>query len=588
VLPAIKEFAAEISLGASEVGTFSHGMAYTFEVDGVEKKYPSAYGAMNQCSITCALSLVLARKCGVKDPAVDKVIRQASTFYRWYVDKGSIPYGDHDPWMGAHDNNGVNSQVAVLFDLLGDKDATRYFTRMTLASYKTREEGHTGHFFSYQWGALGAARGGKDATQSFTRNTRWFTELERRFDGRSVYQPQLGKDHGKYLDWSTTGSRLLQHCLPRKKLYITGKGGSCIEPIIGADLQACVDAGRFDPKSCSTEELLEFLGNWSPLVREEAAKELATRDEDVSKDLVAMLDSTNRYARYGACIGLRYAGRGSEEGVQKMVKLLQGSDDVTLRYTICTAFRKFRPRMAPTKIGLGKAVHNATTALLKQITIYEPEKDPMRKLHSSLSGTLFYGGNAQSFWGHLPNGKGGEKIDPALRVAVIKSLLRNPNGGTRGGATHLYKYLTDDELKQLWGDIYYATKFQAPSGSMFASGVRGGGLELMADKHVKEGIPVGIDWVLRQEGWGHKGRQWLGTPSLLKYGAALKPYLPEINEVLAGWVGYPKSKSNQKNAEEFRAKLTEALKTPAPELMSIKPHIDATDPEPFYTPVLKK
>ena len=42
VMPAIKEFATEMAKGSSEVGTFSHGMAYTFKVDGMEQKYPSA------------------------------------------------------------------------------------------------------------------------------------------------------------------------------------------------------------------------------------------------------------------------------------------------------------------------------------------------------------------------------------------------------------------------------------------------------------------------------------------------------------------------------------------------------------------
>ena len=60
VLPAIQHIAAQIARGASDVGTFSHGFAYSFTAHGKKWKYPSAYGAMNQCSITCALALVLA------------------------------------------------------------------------------------------------------------------------------------------------------------------------------------------------------------------------------------------------------------------------------------------------------------------------------------------------------------------------------------------------------------------------------------------------------------------------------------------------------------------------------------------------
>ncbi|MDT8389325.1 MAG: DUF6288 domain-containing protein [Lentisphaeria bacterium] len=588
VLPAIKEYATEMTKGASPVGTFSHGMAYSYEVNGVEVKYPSAYGAMNQCSITCIMSLVMARECGVSDPEVDKVIESGLKFYRWYVDKGAIPYGDHEPWMG-HDNNGVNSQVAVLFDIVGDKEATDYFTRTTLASYKIREQGHTGHFFSWQWGALGAARGGEQAAQSFVKNTRWFTELERRPGGRSVNQPQLDTGRGQhYYDWSTTGSRLLQHCLPRRKLFITGKGGFCIEPITGKELEETVAAAEFDAGQLTTPQLLAALGSWSPVVRQRAAEGLGQRDnDDVVKELIAMLDGSNRYARYGAAIGLRYAGRGSEEAVDKMINLLQESDDMTLRFTICTAMRQFRPRQEP-RIGLGKAVLKAGPALLKQITIYEPEKDPMRKLHAVLSGTLFYGGNAQGYWGHYPNGKGAESIDSDLKVAVIKSFLRNPNGGARSNASSLYKSLTAAELEKVWGDIYCAAKYQAPSGSMGAAWVRASGLELMVEKGVKEGIPVGIDWALRQEGWGNGGRKRLGIPLLLKYGKALESYLSEIGTVLAGWTKEKNSKNDQKGADDFKAKLAEALKEPAPKLISIKPYIETVDPKEFYTTELKK
>jgi len=133
---------------------------------------------------------------------------------------------------------------------------------MTLASYNEREWGHTGHFFSWHWGALGAARGGDAASQSFIGNTRWFVELERRYDGGFVHQFQLNNmDLGSFTNWRTTGSRLLQFCLPRKKLYITGKEGFSMAAITAVDLQEIVAAGRFDPDQRNTAgDLLEARG----------------------------------------------------------------------------------------------------------------------------------------------------------------------------------------------------------------------------------------------------------------------------------------------------------------------------------------
>jgi hypothetical protein len=545
---------------------------------------------MNQCSITCAMALVLAQKCGVKDKEVDSVVQKAAYFYRWYVDKGTIPYGDHPPSL-KHDNNGGNSQCAVFFDLLGDKDSVDYYTRMTLSSYRLREAGHTGHFFSFQWGALGASRGGPAATQSFVKNTRWFTELERRADGSSVYQFQLsGKDHGKYRTWSTTGSRLLQHCLPRRKLYITGKGGSCISPITGEDLIDAVAAAVFDPKKLSVKELLSKLGSWSPVVRRMAAEELGDRKENVVQDMITMLDSPNRYTRYGAAEGLSYAGRGSEQAIDALIKKLEEDTDLTMRYYAACAFRKKRTWQGPpirrwkTYDNLlakeGGAIDKAIPALLNQAATYEPKKDPLRKLHNVIAGTLFYGGGTANYTGCLPGGKGMEKVDRKYLIPALKSLLINPNGGARSTASVTFPGLTEEDLKQLWGDIYYATKYQAPSGSMFAGGVRGNGLALMVKKGIKEGIPVGIDWALRQEGWGNGGRKKSGIPSLLKYGNALERFTEEINKVLAGWTRENNSKNNQQHAKDFLKRLDQAVKKPAPELKSIKQYIDAT-PDPL-------
>lgn len=592
VLPAIYQVAVRIAEGASDVGTFSHSSAYHFTANGKNWKYPSSYGAMNQCSITCALALVLARKCGVENDEVDSVIGKAANFYRWYVDKGAIPYGDHPPAMN-HDNNGVNSQAAVLFDLLGDKDSASYFTRSTLASYKIREQGHTGHFFSFQWGALGAARGGKQAAQSFIGNTRWFTELERRPDGTFMYQPQLGNaDHGKYLDWSTTGSRLLQYCLPRRQLYITGKDGSCIPPITGDELERVVSAGEFDPEKLTVKELLEALSSQSPVVRRRASEALGEREENVVGEMIAMLDCDDRYTRYGAADGLSYAGRGSEEATDALIRKLEEGDDLTFRYYAACAFRKKRIWQPPPIRGWkilentlakeGGAIDKAIPALLKQAAIYEPQKDPMRKLHDVIASTLFYGGGVADFTGCLPNGSGVEKLDRSLLIPAVKSLLRNPNGATRTAVGSVFSRLTEADLQQLWGDIYYATKYQAPSGSMFAGGVRGGGLKLMARNGIEEGIPLGIDWALRQEGWGNGGRKKDGIPTLLEYGGALKDYVPEIDTVLAGWTKAQGSKNDQESAAEFRQRLAEALKQPAPTLKSIKPYIDAT-PDPLAT-----
>ncbi len=586
VLPAIEKYAHAIAMGASDVGTYSHGMAQSFIAHGIEHKYPSAYGAMNQSSITCGLALILSQKCGVQNPEVDKVVKLSREFYTWFADKGAIPYGDHVPVM-EHDNNGVNSQVAILFDLAGDKETATYFTKTAIASYHIREVGHTGHFFSWQWGALGAARGGPEAAQSFISNTRWFTELERRPDGAYFYQPQLSQtDHGKYINWSTTGSRLLQYCLPRKQLYITGKGGS-VDPITGDELKDIVAAGDFDPTGLSVDELLEALGSWSPVVREQAALELGERDENVVADLIAMLDSPDRYVRYGACSGLRYAGRQSGEAVDRLIQLIEESEDLTLRYHASMAFRQSRVWQRPPirawrtlKNGLaplgedGPALR-AVPALLRQAAKVEPEADPRQRLPGLIADTLFYSGNVKPFMGFFPAGSGIETLDRDLLIPAIRVLLQNPNGGVRSTTSSIYRHLTPDDLESLWNDIYWSTKYQAPSGSMFAGGVRGAGLDLMADHHVKEGIALGIDWTFTQWGWGQRARLDTGVPILAKYGRNMEPHFPAIETILDGIANHRVARARRDHTIKTEAfeKLKAELLDTKPELISIQKYI---------------
>ena len=537
VLPGIASLSSVLARGVSGVGTWSHGMA-DVEKNGMYGP-PGAYGAMNQAGMVCALTLVLARKCGVEDPFVDEAIKRALDFLRFYIDKGCVPYGDHDPRYD-HDNNGRSSIGAVLFDLAGQNMETGYFVRMTLASTGLREEGHTGHFFAWQWGALGAARGGPLAAQSFVGNTRWFTEMERRADGSSWYQPQLS-DPGRYRGWSTSGQRLMQHCLPRRVLHITGKGGSSVPPLTREEVKEATDAGRFHGKWTSSRELvagmsvpalLDTLGSWSLVARGEAAKELGRREDDVVRELIAMLDSPNRYARYGACAGLRYAGRQSEAAVRALIERMETDRDMTLRFFAIEALTL--PRRGQAENGLGQAARKATPALLKLAAVVDDEQDPTRKLTRQIASVLFYGGRVKPYVGYFPRGRGIEPLDRTLLLPALKHMLANPNGGARTEASQVYPHLAPQDLEQLWGDIYRAAVEPAPSGVMFAGGGRSNSMKILAQHRFEEGLPLARDYLL-QEGWGKFERVPSAFLALSNYGSAVRPYLPEMQRELEAY-----------------------------------------------------
>ena len=579
VLPGIKALSKYLAYGQSGVGTWSHGMAPWRKNDGLYGP-PDAYGAMNQCSLTCALSLALAQKCGVPTKAVNDAVNRSKTFYTYYVDKGTIPYGDNEPAQN-HDNNGRNSQAAVFFDILGDEAATKYFSRMTLASYNVREIGHTGHFFSWAWGALGASRGGPGAALAFMQNTRWFHELERRPDDSYVYQYQLRRDHFKYQQWDTTGSRLLALCLPRKQLYITGKKASCIKPFTRDEVEEIVSATTFQPKKLSTKELLAALGSWSILVRESAARELGEREDDVVDALIAMLDSPNRFARYGACTGLRFAGRKSKKAVDAMAARIEKDDDTSMRFFAVQGLTI--PAVGGSN-ALGWTVTQAGPALLRLAATYEPERDPRRKISGQIAETLLYDGNVRDYRGYFKRQKDIEKIDKALLIPALKAWLRNPHGGVRGSASRLYSTLSDKDLEALWGDIYVATKYGSISGSMFAGEVQVKGLNLIAKHKFEEGLPMALDYLYR-DGWGKMGRVPAALDTLAYYGSKLKPHLEEMRKEYKMWVTpehggvRPKKKGNVGGVKEAWDKIQANLDKDV-QLKSLKPYLEGADITP--------
>jgi len=244
------------------------------------------YGALNSAGLICHMSLVLTHKCGIRNDEINTAIKKANNFIGFYAGKGSIPYGDHFPSSDRHDDNGKNSMAAILFDLQGMTKESKFFTDMTLASYEERERGHTGNYFSFQWGPLGAQRAGDEAAAAFLAPQAWFYDLNRTWDGKFPYQGGANSSKGEhsYKGWDATSTFMITYALPKKKLYITGKGthkellqtGENLTKIMNLGEGFTVwDNGVGHYQKKSTKELLEDIQSWSPPVRERATKALA-------------------------------------------------------------------------------------------------------------------------------------------------------------------------------------------------------------------------------------------------------------------------------------------------------------------------
>ncbi len=309
ILPELTRTTMEVVRGQGKMGTWGHTFA---RPDG----NLNGYGCMNQPGLVLTLSLVLARQAGVSDPALDRAIDKSARFLRCYVNKGAIPYGDHQPWPW-HDDNGKCSSAAVLFDLLADREAASFFSRMATAAYDEREHGHCGNFFNMLWALPGASRGGPLATGAYLKEQSWYYDLARNWKGGFVYQEiEAGDENKNYTNWDLTGAYLLSFGLPLKSLYVTGRKPCSAPPLNRNEVKAVIAAGRdFYPVSGKngydqrkTSELLAGLSSWSPAVRKRSAQALGRREGDFVPALRKLLAGSDRDARYGACEALGCLG----------------------------------------------------------------------------------------------------------------------------------------------------------------------------------------------------------------------------------------------------------------------------------------
>ena len=537
VLPAIQAYSNAIARGQSAVGTWGHGMSWPEDNNGQYHGALGGYGALNQAGLVCHLSMVLAAKCGVKDEEVDKAIAKGAKFFAFYINKGTIPYGDHNPGPN-HAGNGKNGIAAIMFDLQDHVDGAAFFSRMIVASYGEREMGHTGNYFSYLWGALGAGRAGPAATSAFLNELRWYYDLARRWDGSFPYQG-VAKDD-KYNDWDCTGAYLLAYLLPREKLSMTGKGRHQEAELTGAALADTIEAGRgfsvpekgLTPYLAKSKEaLIKDLTSWSPAVRQRASEVLGKKADDATvQTVLKMLSAKDGNTRYGACVAL--GEMKAAPAVPALTEALK-SDDVWLRIQATYALS-----------AIGNPARQSAANLLDLAVATDPN-DPREITQRYIGYALFYPGGAMGKPGMFA--KSIKDVDQQKLYAAIERLLKNDDGRARGTITSVYKQLTYDEIKPLLPAIYESIKYQSPSGEMFASGVRLRGLDLFAQYRIKEGMPLCIE-VMDIDKWGKHARIPACLDTLETYGAAAKAVLPQLRD-LEKRIRAHKEKTMAKHAE---------------------------------------
>ncbi|MEI6467474.1 MAG: DUF6288 domain-containing protein, partial [Verrucomicrobiota bacterium] len=514
VMPGFTRLALEAAHGQSAVGSWGHGFA---RPDG----RLGGYGMMNSPGLPLTISLVMAREAGVKDPALDLAIERSAKLLRFYIGKGAIPYGDHHPWIENHEDNGKCGMAAVLFNLLGESKGAEFFSRMSVASHGAeRDTGHTGNFFNMLWAMPGVAQSGSNATGAWMSEFgSWYFDLARGANGNFLHQGPPEPEEDSYAGWDCTGGYLLAYAMPLEKLYLTGKKPDAVPQLDAAAAQSLIVDGRgwnnkdrnsfYD--ALSDEQILERLGNWSPVVRERAAMALGRRKDAPVTPLVEMLDSPSLDARYGACQGLIFLrGRGAPS-VDALQKTLS-HEDLWLRIKAAEALA-----------AIGAPATKVVPQLLELLARVDVKKDPRGMQQRYLSFALFDNDGLL--------GRSLEGVDRPALYKAVRAGLKNQDGRARGSIGSVYRHLSLEEIKPLLPAIHEAIVQPAPSGEMFADGIRLEGLRLLSQHHIEEGINALVIYTRDQNPWASQER----TPELMKilltYGTHAKAAIPELTRI---------------------------------------------------------
>jgi len=515
VMPGLRRLALEAANGQSIVGSWGHRFA---NPDG----RLAGYGMMNSPGLPLTMSLVLAREAGVDDPKVAEAIERSARLIRFYIGKGAVPYGDHHPWIETHEDNGKCGMAAVLFQLLGEAEGAEFFSWMSVASHgPERDTGHTGNFFNILWALPGVALSGPDATGAWMREFgAWYFDLARQWDGTFLHQgpPAMKKD--SYSGWDCTGVYLLAYSMPLRKIRLTGKRSDVVSHVPRLDpaaARALLRDGRGwsnkDRNSAydamGEKELMSRLGSWSPTVRDRAAMALARRKADVVPELVRKLDSASLDSRYGACHALAKLRGAAAPAVPALKRALR-HDDLWLRVNAAEALAS-----------IGRPAMSSVPELLEMLVRGPSRNDPRGMEQRYLCFAVFGKMLKRSL----------DDVDRDLLRKAVAAGLENQDGRARGTLGGVYRHLTFEEIKPLLPAIHEAVVKPAPSGIMFASGIRVEGLELLAKHRVKEGIEACVKLTRTQNPWASEKR----TPKLMKillgYGAHAKSTTAELERI---------------------------------------------------------
>ena len=473
---------------------------------------------MNQSSLPLFLSLLLADKCGIKHPEVQAGIEQTHTFYTGFIDKGTLPYGVHNPNPRSFNNNGMSGLLAVAFAVRGNTHGATFFSRMAAAASNTMELGHTGHYFNQLWTGLGADLAGPEVSAAFFKETRWLHTLNRTWDGNFTYDDCEGKGGVfSYRGLSDAGSHLLNYCLARHALCITGKQA---DPSLWLRGRAAADAiglATLDINSKSDEELLGLFGHPMPKLRGEAIGILRSRKHALIGSIRKMLKEGTAQQRFSA---IGYFADGCPDAQRALVR-----EDLAAMLRDPQEELALRAAAADSLCWLGEAGYPYFEDILRLVLTGKPQ-DPLGKIDEQLGGSL----NALC---KDPYAAGLVK-NKELFYAVVFKLLDHKRASARIAGMKLIANIPLTDFHFVADKVEYIIADKDLTYHSYHNlGPKTESITLLAKLNIAGGIEFAFD-TLEAEGGkaGFKLRMLMDV--LPKYGANAQYALPKIKAINAG------------------------------------------------------
>lgn len=518
VLPALEQYAVYLAKGRDAAGLWGHGIASLDRNDGIAHGRLPGYAVMNSSSLPCFIAMLLAEKAGVKNPELSAAIEQTHGFYTDYIGRGTLPYGVHNPNAKSYNNNGMSGMAAIAFALKGDKEGAAFFSKMSLAASHNIETGHTGHYFNQFWTGLGANVAGPEASQAFYDQTGWLHTLNRKWQGDFTYdgcgypQPIYS-----YRGLSDTGSHLINLCIGRGKLLITGRDSDKSLWLSKQQVAETLDLPKMDIKSKSDEELLAYFGHEMPKVRLEAVWTLRPRAHHLGDQVLAMAKSGPPLQRESA---IGYYGYGCPDEIAKPVI-----------GDLAAILRDKNETPAVRAAAAGALVWRKQDAFpyyeeMLRLLVQDKPDDPRGIIDMHLGGRLTVI-SADPY-------KDGLIKDKELFYQAVSKLLDHKRADGRSSGAKLIEQIPLEDFHYIADKIAYIIDDSDKTYHSYHNrGPKTGSITIYANLKIKGGIEAAFEELESPLGkHGFKIRMLLAV--IPKYGPAAKQWLPKIKATKAG------------------------------------------------------